>query len=35
MTWSAVGVERVMLQYYDLDNMDGLELLAQVARAVA
>lgn len=31
--WSAVGVQRVMLQYYDLDDMDGLALLAQVARA--
>ena len=31
--WSAVGVQRVMLQYYDLDDMDGLVLLAQVARA--
>lgn len=33
--WSAAGVERVMLQYYDLDDMQGLALLAQVARAVA
>jgi F420-dependent oxidoreductase-like protein len=33
--WSAAGVERVMLQYYDLDDMQGLSLLAQVARAVA
>ena len=33
--WSAAGVERVILQYYDLDDMDGLALLAQVGRAVA
>ena len=33
--WSAAGVERVMLQYYDLDDMQGLALLAQVGRAVA
>jgi len=33
--WSAAGVQRVMLQYYDLDDMQGLALLAQVARAVA
>ena len=33
--WSSAGVQRVMLQYFDLDDMDGLELLAQVARAVA
>lgn len=32
--WSAVGIERVMLQYYDLDDMDGLKLLAEVGRAV-
>ncbi|MEO6797866.1 MAG: TIGR03560 family F420-dependent LLM class oxidoreductase [Candidatus Dormibacter sp.] len=33
--WSAAGVQRVMLQYYDLDDHEGLGLLAQVARAVA
>jgi len=32
--WSAVGVQRVMLQYYDLDDMDGLGLLAEVANAM-
>jgi len=31
--WSAVGVQRVMLQYYDLDDMDGLTMLAEVAKA--
>ncbi len=31
--WSQVGVERVMFQYYDLDDMDGLARLAEVARA--
>jgi len=31
--WSAAGVQRMMLQYYDLDDMDGLALLAEVARA--
>jgi F420-dependent oxidoreductase-like protein len=29
--WSALGVERVMLQWYNLDDVDGLALLAQVA----
>lgn len=33
--WSAAGIQRVMLQYYDLDDHEGLGLLAQVARAVA
>ncbi len=33
--WSDVGVERVMLQYFDLDDMEGLTLLAHVASAVA
>ena len=32
-TWSAVGVERVMLQWFDLDNVDGLELLAEAQAA--
>jgi F420-dependent oxidoreductase-like protein len=31
--WSAAGVQRVMLQYYDLDDMDSLNLLAEVATA--
>ncbi len=31
--WRAAGVQRVMLQYYDLDDMDGLALLAEVTRA--
>lgn len=31
--WSAVGVERVMLQWFDLDNVDGLELLAEAQAA--
>ena len=29
---SALGVERVMFQWYDLDDVDGLALLAQVNR---
>jgi len=29
-TWSSVGVERVMLQWYHLDDLDGLSLLARV-----
>jgi len=33
--WNAAGVQRVMLQYFDLDDTDGLVLLAEVARAVA
>ncbi|TMF59477.1 MAG: LLM class F420-dependent oxidoreductase [Chloroflexi bacterium] len=33
--WQAAGVDRVMFQYYDLDDLDGLELVARVARAVA
>jgi F420-dependent oxidoreductase-like protein len=28
--WSAVGVERVMFQWYNLDDLDGLGLLAQL-----
>jgi F420-dependent oxidoreductase-like protein len=31
--WSAAGVQRVMLQYYDLDDMDSLGMLAEVATA--
>jgi len=32
--WAAAGVQRVMLQYYDLDDMDGLGLLAEVAKTI-
>jgi F420-dependent oxidoreductase-like protein len=32
--WDGVGIQRVMLQYFDLDDMDGLALLAEVARSV-
>lgn len=28
--WSAVGVERVMLQWFNLDDVDGLSLLSQL-----
>jgi alkanesulfonate monooxygenase SsuD/methylene tetrahydromethanopterin reductase-like flavin-dependent oxidoreductase (luciferase family) len=31
--WSSAGVERVMLQWYHLDDLDGLALLAQVKRS--
>lgn len=31
--WSAAGVDRVMFQYYNLDDMDGLALLAEVNRS--
>jgi F420-dependent oxidoreductase-like protein len=31
--WSATGVDRVMLQYYNLDDLDGLALLAEVNRS--
>ena len=30
--WSAAGVERVMFQWYDLDDLDGLSLLARIGR---
>lgn len=30
--WSAVGVQRLMLQWYNLDDLDGLSLLAEVSR---
>ena len=30
--WSAVGVERVMLQWYNLDDLEGLSLLARIGR---
>jgi F420-dependent oxidoreductase-like protein len=33
--WGQVGVQRVMLQWFDLDDLDGLALVADVARAVA
>src|SRR3989442_316390 len=28
--WSAVGIERVMFQWYHLEDLDGLALLAQL-----
>jgi len=31
--WSAVGVERVMFQWYQLEDLDGLGLLARLHRA--
>jgi len=30
--WSAHGIERVMFQWYNLDDLDGLALLAQLNR---
>ncbi len=33
--WEAVGVQRVMLQYFDLDDLEGLKLLSGLARTVA
>lgn len=30
--WSALGVQRVMLQWFELDNVDSLSLLADVQR---
>jgi F420-dependent oxidoreductase-like protein len=33
--WQELGVERIMLQYFDLEDMDGLALLKEVAQAVA
>jgi F420-dependent oxidoreductase-like protein len=30
--WSAAGVQRVMFQWYNLDDLDGLSLLAQLNR---
>jgi alkanesulfonate monooxygenase SsuD/methylene tetrahydromethanopterin reductase-like flavin-dependent oxidoreductase (luciferase family) len=30
--WAAAGVERVMLQWYHLDDLEGLALLAQLNR---
>jgi F420-dependent oxidoreductase-like protein len=30
--WSAVGVQRVMLQWYNLDDLDGLSLVAEAQR---
>jgi F420-dependent oxidoreductase-like protein len=32
--WREAGVDRVMLQYFDLEDMDGLVLLKDVAQAV-
>ena len=32
--WNAVGVQRVMLQYFDLEDVGGLALLAEVAQAL-
>jgi F420-dependent oxidoreductase-like protein len=31
--WSSLGVERVMFQWYNLDDLDGLSLLAQLQQA--
>ena len=31
--WTAAGVQRMMLQWYNLDDLDGLTLLAEVNRA--
>jgi F420-dependent oxidoreductase-like protein len=31
--WGSVGVERVMLQWFNLDDLDGLALLAEVNRS--
>jgi F420-dependent oxidoreductase-like protein len=31
--WSALGIERVMFQWYNLDDLDGLALLAQLQGA--
>jgi F420-dependent oxidoreductase-like protein len=33
--WEELGVQRVMLQWFDLEDLDGLELLAQVDRSLA
>ena len=33
--WEAVGVERVMLQYFDPDDDEGLELIGELAGALA
>jgi F420-dependent oxidoreductase-like protein len=33
--WGRAGVQRVMLQWFDLDDLDGLALVADVARSVA
>jgi alkanesulfonate monooxygenase SsuD/methylene tetrahydromethanopterin reductase-like flavin-dependent oxidoreductase (luciferase family) len=30
--WSVLGVQRVMLQWFNLDNVEGLSLLAEVQR---
>jgi alkanesulfonate monooxygenase SsuD/methylene tetrahydromethanopterin reductase-like flavin-dependent oxidoreductase (luciferase family) len=31
--WAALGIERVMFQWYNLDDLDGLALLAQLQGA--
>lgn len=33
--WEAAGVQRVMLQYFDLDDMEGIRLLGELARTLA
>lgn len=33
--WSAAGVERVMLQFFNLDDLESLDLLAEVNRQAA
>ena len=33
--WEAVGIERVMFQWYQLDDLDGLSLLARLAPVTA
>jgi F420-dependent oxidoreductase-like protein len=33
--WRRAGVQRVMLQWFNLDDLDGLGLVAEAARAVA
>jgi len=33
--WEAAGVQRVMLQYFDMDDIEGLRLLGELARTVA
>jgi F420-dependent oxidoreductase-like protein len=33
--WEGLGVQRVMLQYFDMDDAEGLRLLAGIAQSVA
>lgn len=33
--WEVVGARRVMLQYFDMEDLGGLKLLAEVARTLA